>query len=423
MSRFGAIDSTNGGRVRLGTIGAFYRKSLDSGANFKLDGFLGRSLFDLYSNFTMFLNDSEHGDGIQQHDSRYQEGVNSQYLHPLRVFGNPALLTAGANFHDNQINVGLFPSDHRVPLGVKTQALARVTNGAGYINQSTNFFRGRLHIAGGLRWDYFRFKVNDLVNPMDSGVKGSSEFQPKVGVAYSPSQSLPLTLTFNDGRGINTQDARGVVQNPSAPKVATTDFYQVGASFHAGPMSFVSDVFLIDRSNEQVYIPDDGSFELSDPSRSYGFENKLSLRVGRHMTLNGSLTQIMTSFYRGTSPRVFVDSAPHTVANAGVTLMGWKGVHTSLRWRHISDYRLDGLVPSLRASGHDVLDLALTKSLRPWLDFNLAVDNLTDKVYYETQNYFESRTSPTVPAIERIHGTPGYPFGLTLGLTFRLGER
>ena len=39
------------------------------------------------------------------------------------------------------------------------------------------------------------------------------------------------------------------------------------------------------------------------------------------------------------------------------------------------------------------MDLAVTKSLRPWLDLNVEIDNLTDKIYYETQNYFESRVS------------------------------
>jgi outer membrane receptor protein involved in Fe transport len=131
----------------------------------------------------------------------------------------------------------------------------------------------------------------------------------------------------------------------------------------------------------------------------------------------------MNSFYRGTNPRLHVDSAPRTVFNAGVTFTGWQGVYTSLRWRHVSSYRLNGLNPLVRASGLDVLDLALTKSIRPGLDLNLEVDNLSNKVYYETQNYFESRISPTALAIERIHGTPGYPFGLTLGLTFRLGEK
>jgi hypothetical protein len=50
------------------------------------------------------------------------------------------------------------------------------------------------------------------------------------------------------------------------------------------------------------------------------------------------------------------------------------------------------------------------------------MDNLTNKTYYETQNYFESRVAPTLPAIARIHGTPGYPIGVTVGLTFQLGE-
>ena len=35
-----------------------------------------------------------------------------------------------------------------------------------------------------------------------------------------------------------------------------------------------ADIFWIDRSHEQVYIPDDGSFEFKGPSRAYGFEAK-----------------------------------------------------------------------------------------------------------------------------------------------------
>ena len=79
--------------------------------------------------------------------------------------------------------------------------------------------------------------------------------------------------------------------------------------------------------------------------------------------------------------------------------------------------------PAIRASGLDVLDLAITKSLRHWIDLNLEVDNLTDKVYYETQNFFESRVSPTGPIVERIHGTPGYPIGVTVGLTLHLSGK
>ena len=81
----------------------------------------------------------------------------------------------------------------------------------------------------------------------------------------------------NYGRGINSIDARGVVQRPDQPRLATTDFYQVGTSSNFGRFSFSTDAFLIDHSNEQVYIPDDGSFEFKGPSRAYGYEAKASV--------------------------------------------------------------------------------------------------------------------------------------------------
>src|SRR5437867_9616619 len=188
----------------------YYRKTLRSGASFKADGFLSRSLFDLYSNFTMFLNDRTHGDGIQQHDARYQEGVNTQYVHPYQLWGNPSLLTAGANFHENQINVGLYRQERRMPLGVATRAFAHVTNTAGYAQQGTDFLRGKLHVEADLRWDYFRFSDNDRVDPAQSGVEGAAKLQPKFAITYRLSASVPVTVSFNYGRGINTQDARGI---------------------------------------------------------------------------------------------------------------------------------------------------------------------------------------------------------------------
>jgi outer membrane receptor protein involved in Fe transport len=293
-------------------------------------------------------------------------------------------------------------------------------NTAGYGQEAMDFLHGRLHLEGGLRWDYFRFNVDDRVDPNHSGVEGAARFQPKAGFAYTPSFRVPLTLYFNYGRGINTQDARGVVQRPASPRIATTDFYQLGTSHHFGRFSLSTDMFLIDRSNEQVYIPDDGSFEFKGPSRSYGYEAKTSIQVTRYLALNGGLTEVTNSFYRATAPRVYVDSAPHNVANGAFTFSGWRGFYSSLRYRHIGNYRLDGLDPTIRASGLDVLDVAVTKQLRRWVDFNFDIDNLTDKVYYETQNYFVSRVTPTEPAAARIHGTPGYPVGVTVGLTFHL---
>ena len=130
--------------------------------------------------------------------------------------------------------------------------------------------------------------------------------------------------------------------------------------------------------------------------------------------------------------RDYVDSAPHSVANSGLTLTDWRGFNGSLRYRHIGHYILDqhvmigdipAPIPPL-ASGLDVVDLSVSKRVRHGIDFNFAVDNLNNKSYWETQNYFVSRL-PNEPSqgIARVHAAPGFPVGVTVGLTFRLGER
>lgn len=432
LDRFGFIDPFDGGRVRLGTFSTYYKRDMANGDILKVDGFLGRSLFDLYSNFTFFLKDPVNGDEIQQHDSRLQEGVNAQYLHPYKLFGHSALLTIGSNLHDNQINVDLLHDKERQVLDPTTSAHAHVTNIAGYAQQGIDLLQGRLHFDAGLRFDYFRFDVHDHLDAAHSGIQGASRFQPKANFSYTPSLRLPVTFFASYGRGISSEDARGVVQMPQAPKVATTDFYQVGTSHIVKRFSLSTDLFLIDRSNEQVYIPDDGSFELKGPSRSYGWEAKTAVPLTHHLLVNGGFTQVSNAFYRGTFPRDYVDSAPHSVANSGLTLTEWRGFNGSLRYRHIGSYILDQHVliggrpapmPPL-ASGLDVVDLSFSKRIRHGMDFNVAIDNLNNKRYWETQNYFVSRLQgEDADGMARVHATPGSPAGVTVGLTFRFGEK
>src|SRR5579883_3519092 len=420
LDRFGFIDPTDGGRVQLGTLSSSFSKALAGGGSFKADGFLSRSLFDLYSNFTFYLRDPLYGDAFQQHDSRLQQGLNTQYTHVHHFGSMTALLVAGANFHDNQINVGLYPRQGRTPTGVAARAQARVANGAGYGQETLSAWSGRLLFGGGVRFDEFRFDVEDRVSPARSGILPAGRWQGKGSLAVTPFRVVPLALHVNYGRGINSSDARAVVQMPDQPRVATTDFYQLGTSSNFGRASLVTDLFWIDHSHEQVYIPDDGSFEFKGPSRAYGYETKLSVSLSRRVSLNGGLTKIGKAFFRGGERRLYVDSAPHFVANAALTVAAWHGWNGSLRMRAINHYRLDGANPSIVASGHTVFDLGVSRQIRRGVELSVALDNLTNRDYYETQNYFESRVAPSAPAVARIHGTPGYPLTAMAGITFRL---
>jgi outer membrane receptor protein involved in Fe transport len=121
--------------------------------------------------------------------------------------------------------------------------------------------------------------------------------------------------------------------------------------------------------------------------------------------------------------RVYVDSAPHFIANAALTLAAWRGWSGSLRMRAINHYRLDGDDPSIVASGLTVFDVGAARQLTRTLELNLSLDNLTNRSYRETQNYFESRVTPAALGVARIHATPAYPLTAVAGITMRFGGK
>ncbi|MEO7658167.1 MAG: TonB-dependent receptor, partial [Pyrinomonadaceae bacterium] len=271
--------------------------------------------------------------------------------------------------------------------------------------------------------DYFTFDVNEKIAVGQSGKESAVRFQPKFSAALSPFDKFPTSFYFNYGRGISSQDARGIVKNPDSQKVSTTDFYQTGTAYNSQRFSFASSLFLIERSNEQVFIADDNTTEFAGPSLTYGLELKTSARFTKWLSFNAGLTRVLQAFYKGTSPREFVSSAPHIVANASLIFTELRGFNSSINWRHINSYRLDGFDDTIRAAGHDVVDFSVAKRLKKWVDLNFSIDNLLNKRYFETQNYFESRLRPGDPVVARIHATPGYPFTISVGLTFRIGAK
>ncbi len=419
LPRFGFLDPGEGGKIRAATAAAYFRQELANGAVWKVDGFLSRSLFDLYSNFTFFLNDPVNGDAIQQHDSRLVQGANVQYLRPHKTGASYSYLTAGGNFHANQINVGLYPRIGRDPIGVTTAANANVTNGAGYVQENMSFFAGKLLATAGLRFDAFRFDVRDRLNPALSTAEPAARFQPKLSLAWTPTRRAPLTLHANYGRGISSIDARSILARRDGAKLATTDFYEAGIASNFNRFSLAADLFWIDRSNEMVYVADDGTLELLGPSRAYGFEAKSSVQLTRRISLSGGVTKVINAFYRDTAPRAYVDRAPHFTANAALTVASWKGWSGSARLRSINSYRLDQQDPSLRAAGHTVFDLSLLRRLHRNADFLFSIDNFTNRRYFETQNFIESQPFPATAPRMAIHATPGYPITFSAGLTFR----
>ena len=69
--------------------------------------------FQLWSNFTLFLNDPINGDGIEQNDKRFLIGNNINYRRNYNLWGLPMETFVGFQSRFDHIRVGLFNQTDR----------------------------------------------------------------------------------------------------------------------------------------------------------------------------------------------------------------------------------------------------------------------------------------------------------------------
>ncbi|RZM11342.1 MAG: TonB-dependent receptor, partial [Pedobacter sp.] len=84
---FGAIDPNEGGKTSRYNINAVIKTEFKNGSLWSNQVYYSRYLFDLFSNFTLFLNDEENGDEIRQRESRNLLGYNGVYKFSPRMGG------------------------------------------------------------------------------------------------------------------------------------------------------------------------------------------------------------------------------------------------------------------------------------------------------------------------------------------------
>ena len=78
LSRFGAIDASDGGEASRYSVSGEWRRTTSAGLT-KVSAYLVRQRLDLFSNFTYFLNDPVNGDQFAQPDRRVTTGVNASH--------------------------------------------------------------------------------------------------------------------------------------------------------------------------------------------------------------------------------------------------------------------------------------------------------------------------------------------------------
>jgi outer membrane receptor protein involved in Fe transport len=422
LPRFGAVDSTDGGRSSRSSVSGEWNRSDDAGRT-RAGAYLIRSNLNLFSNFTYFLRDPANGDQFEQVDRRGIAGGEIARSWNTPFEGRQVEHALGARLRVDDIGqVGLFNTAARVRLGtVRSDAVKQSSLGLYYQATIpwTRWLRGQL----GLRGDFYRFRV-DSDNPANSGSARAALLSPKLGFAFGP---WAETETFvNYGRGFHSNDARGttIAVDPATGAPASRVQPLVRATggelgMRAAPMRGLQTsvaLWRLELASELVFTGDAGTTETKRPSRRQGIEWANTYKPNALVTLDLDLTLSQARFIGDdpAAPGHRIPGAMDKTLSTGIAYGGREGWGGELRLRYFGPRPLieDGSQRSPASSLVNArIGYSVNRQYRVGLDvlnlFNRRVDDIT---------YFYTSRLPGEPAagIDDKHFHPAEPRTLRL---------
>jgi outer membrane receptor protein involved in Fe transport len=409
ISRFGAIDDTEGGNTSRSNINLSYDAILQDNLQLKTNLFYTKYAFQLFSDFTFFLEDPVNGDQIKQKEDRSIYGFNTKFIKDTHLGTIDTKLTTGFGLRYDMANdVELSHTVNRKET-LESLALGDIneTNMYGFL--SAKFELNKFTIEPALRLDYFKFMYN---NALAASYKTQSEtkttLSPKFNVFFNQNKNLQWYL--KTGVGFHSNDTRVVVQQQGKdilPKAYGSDF---GLIWKPVPkMVFKSALWYLFLQQEFVYVGDAAIVEPSGKSERYGLDVGLRYQFADWLYFNTDATFTHARSIDAPDGDNFIPLAPDVTLTGGLSVNDLNKFSGGLHYRFIDD-RPANEDNSIVAKGYFVTDLNMNYELNKNLSFGIAIENLFDTEWNETQFATESRLQNEQSPVEEIHFTPGTPF-------------
>jgi hypothetical protein len=411
LDRFGAVDPSEGGRTLRVTGKAKYHYDTKEGGRFFANAYAQYYTFDLFSNFTFFLNDPVNGDGVQQSDRRTMYGGDLGYRQALKLLEMDSAVTVGAQVRVDDIHARLGRQVTRMPLGTTTDSDILEASYAPFFKaemQPLSWMR----LDGGVRAEMFTFDVRNrcpACAEQSAGRVSSGIVLPKVNLVLGP--WFKTEFFANYGEGYHSNDARSAVQPGSSP-LSRARTYEAGVrSKPWGPdgVELMATARAVDLKSELVFVGDEGTTEIRGASRRRGVEVAARGQVWGPLYFNGSVTYTKAEFANGDA----IPLAPELTAYAAVLLQWPEGLRSQIQATYLGVRPLieDGSVkaPSwvdIDLSERYVLPVKLPHGR---LEAFLFIQNLLDTKWEQATFYFASRLRNEVAAVNDIHFVPGNP--------------
>ncbi len=411
IGRFGAIDDTEGGQTSRTNFVVNHSKNMGVGKSLNTTAFASHYDFELFSNFTFFLDDPVNGDQIRQFEDRFLAGANSVFQDNLASIGGLDFeYNAGIGFrYDNVDENQLSHTLNRQEL-LERHAFGDVDEMNTYAFAGASFELGQFTFEPAVRLDYFRF---DYIDKMSGLYNSQSEekvaFSPKFNIIYSPTESTQFFL--KTGIGFHSNDTRVVVANGGEEILPAA--YGVDLGTIIKPMNKLvlnATLWTLFLDQEFVYVGDVGIVEPSGKTKRMGVEIGARYQPLDWLYIYSDANYTHARSTEAVEGEDFIPLAPDFTMAGGITLGEGQGFSGGFNYRYIDD-RPANEDNSIVADGYFVTDATLNYSLNNWT-FGLIVENLFDTEWNETQFATESRLFNEINPVEEIHFTPGTPFYL-----------
>jgi outer membrane receptor for Fe3+-dicitrate len=417
ISRFGAVDNTEGGSTSRTNINAALVKSIDENTFVKANVYYSKYDFELFSNFTFFLNDPINGDQIKQKENRSIYGMNSEWNKKLKLNDWDVLLQVGAGFRaDATIDTELSHTKGRTTV-IDPIKLGDIEEFNGFNYWNAEFKYGKWMINPAVRFDYFKFNYQDkLAETYNTQSETKFKVSPKLNFIYSQNNSLQFF--FKTGMGFHSNDARVVVQNNGKQILPSSVGFDLGTIFKATPKLLVhTAVWGLFLEQEFVYVGDAGVIEPSGKSKRMGADLGIRYQMNDYLFLDTDLTYTYARSIDEPSRQNYIPLAPDFTATGGLSFQKWNGFSGGVHYRHLKS-RPANEDNSIVAKGYGIVDCNINYEIKN-ITFGLSVENLLNKEWNETQFATETRLQNEPNSVEEIHYTPGTPFYLKGKISYR----
>jgi len=413
IGRFGAIDDTEGGLTSRSNIWVNHTKQLDEHRRIKSKAFISKYDFELYSNFTFFLEDPVNGDQIKQKESRTIIGAETVYNRSFHIEDHDIQLSfdAGIGFRYDDVNdVELSRTKNRRET-LERLAFGDIDELNGYAFLSGNFKSKKWTLNPGLRLDYFKFGYVDfLADSFETLSKTDVIVSPKFNTIFAASTDLQLFAKL--GYGFHSNDARVVTAKTGEETLPSAFGADVGAIFKpADRLVLNAALWSLFSEQEFVYVGDAGIVEPSGKSQRYGVDFGFRYQITDWLFVNSDINYTIARSIDEPDGQDFIPLAPDLTSSGSISVKDLKGFSGGISYRFVDD-RPANEDNSIVADGYFVTDFNINYNIAKNWSIGLAIENLFDVDWNETQFATETRLFNEAEPVEEITYTPGTPFFL-----------